>query len=143
MNPYQLSASPRRVPAVKCDHTASIGGLWPLSCQRSCQQLGADKEMHILDNSQTLNPLIWWHQLYLGCVFGHDMTHVYSPNSTGTCLFVKTLHNYVQIIAFRGDWDPTNRYRNERKQTTLAYRFIDGISWYLPSGIYRYLPCVR
>jgi len=68
--------------------------------------------MHILDNSKTLNPLIWWHQLYLGCVFGHDMTHVYSPNSTGTCLFVKTLHNYVQIIAFRGDWDPTNRYRN-------------------------------
>jgi len=29
-----------------------------LSCQRSCQQLGANKVMYILDNSQTLNPLI-------------------------------------------------------------------------------------
>ena len=34
-------------------------------------QSGAGKEMHILDNSQSLNPLIWWHQLYLGGVFGH------------------------------------------------------------------------
>jgi len=58
---YQLSASTRRSPATarKYDHTTSTcsGGLWPLSCQ----QLGANKEMHILDNSQTLNPLIWWH----------------------------------------------------------------------------------
>ena len=56
---------------VKYDHTGSSGGLWPLSCKRSCQQLGANKEMHILDNSQTLNLLIWWRQLYLGGVFGH------------------------------------------------------------------------
>ena len=67
---YQLSRSPRRAPDVKYDHTASNGGLWPLSFQRSSQQLGAVKEMHVLDNSQTLNPLIWWHQLYLGGVFG-------------------------------------------------------------------------
>ena len=44
----------RRAPAVKYDHTASSGGLWPLSCQQLHQQLGDDKEMHILDYSQTL-----------------------------------------------------------------------------------------
>ena len=27
--------------------------------------LDTDLSMHILDNSQTLTPLIWWHQLYL------------------------------------------------------------------------------
>ena len=43
---------------MKYDHTASSGGLWPLSYQRLHQQLGANKEMHILDNSQTLTPLI-------------------------------------------------------------------------------------
>jgi len=43
---------------VKYDHTASSGGLCPLFCQRLQQQLGADEEMHILDNSQTLTPLI-------------------------------------------------------------------------------------
>ena len=51
--------------------------------------------------------LIWWHQLYLRRVFGH----VRSPNSIGTCPFVKTLHNlinnYVQIIAYQGERDPT------------------------------------
>jgi len=45
----------RRAPAVKYAHTASSGGLWPLSCQRLYQQLGANKEMH---NSQTFTPLI-------------------------------------------------------------------------------------
>ena len=40
------------------DGTASSGGLIPLSCQRLHQQLSADKEMHILDNSQTLTTLI-------------------------------------------------------------------------------------
>ena len=49
----------RRAPAVKYDHTASSWGLWPLSCQRLHQQLGADKEMHISYNSQTLTPLIY------------------------------------------------------------------------------------
>ena len=73
--------------------------------------------MHILDNSQTLNPLIWWHQLYLGCVFGHDMTHVYSPNSTGTCLFVKTLHNMYRSLRFEGTGiQPTDTEINENKQ---------------------------
>ena len=57
-------------PSAKYDHTASSGGLWLLSGQR-LQQQGADKEMHIADNSQTLTLFIWWHQLYLGCVFGH------------------------------------------------------------------------
>ena len=55
---YQLSASARVAPAVKYEHTASSGGLWPLSCQRFCRQLDANKEMHILDNSQTLTLLI-------------------------------------------------------------------------------------
>ena len=61
----------RRAPAVKYDHAASSGGLWPLSHQQLHQQLGADKEMHILDKSFTLTMLIWWEQLYLGGVFGH------------------------------------------------------------------------
>ena len=41
----------RKAPAMKYDRTASSGGLWPLSCQRLHKQLGADKDMHILDNS--------------------------------------------------------------------------------------------
>ena len=55
----------RRAPAVKYDHTASSGSEWLLSGQRLDEQLGADKEMHISDNSQTLTVtlLIWWHQL--------------------------------------------------------------------------------
>ena len=64
--------------------------------------------MHILDNSQTFIPLIWLHQLYLRVLFGH----VYSPNSTGMCPFVQTLHtqnnNYVQIIGYRGERDLAN-----------------------------------
>jgi len=43
---------------LKYDHIASSGGLCPLFCQRLHQQLGVEKEMHILDNSQTLTPLI-------------------------------------------------------------------------------------
>jgi len=32
-------------------------------------------------------------------------------NSTGTCPFIKTLHNYVKIIAYRGKRDATNIFR--------------------------------
>ena len=48
----------RRPPAVKYAHTASSGGLWSLFRQGLHQQLGADKDMHISYNSQTLTPLI-------------------------------------------------------------------------------------
>ena len=51
----------RRAPAVKYDHQPVVGGLWPLAYQRLHQQFGADKEMHISDNSQILTPLILWH----------------------------------------------------------------------------------
>ena len=87
---YRLSPSARRAPAVKYDHTASSGVLWPLSCQRSCQQFGTNEEMHILDNSQTLNP------------------------------FVKTLRNYVQIIAYPGERDLTNIFRPDTETTDFS-----------------------
>ena len=47
----------QKAPAVKYDHTASSGGLWPLPGQRKHQQ-DADKEMQNSIKFQTLTPLI-------------------------------------------------------------------------------------
>ena len=40
--------------------------------------------------------------------------------TTGMCPFVKTLHNYVQIIAYRGEQDPTLRKLTETTNFSLS-----------------------
>jgi len=44
------------------------------------------------------------------------------------CPFVKTLHNYVQIIVYRGERELTNIFRPDTEingNNRLSYRYID------------------